>query len=599
MKKIKKTYELLKINILITVLIITGYITEFFIINAGKTDYIINAYISGFLFFIYLLILSSSIKKDVLKIKKEVLYINYPASISVFFGFLILILALSAICLIVFNKDAANITFIFTFFMSTLSIIFPSVLLIVFMFFIVPAFVIPAVNIRNKKNKNLNIFLWIMFILYAGFCVYNITHKIVNINDFENQEKFKSSKITVRYSTDYLKLKDITQYAKKLMSRDKIEVPFFYTTDSFPYADYNSAEIFCRALEARVPNYLEVYHIVFNKFDTFGEQYYWTSDKDGKTPLVLHYKNMSYEIIKKPENVKPLLYCAVSQEDNTKYESKNYFYRNIKKEQKETLEELFEKPFDFEALNDFIKKEERAEKIIEHRNEEILLNKEKKHINFSVREVPKEVMQSLIQKGYSYNPSLTIKKEYEANEFMLLSSVANNTDKIRLCFYPFTEYGSLNIMQEMEIWQQSFCSPAFDLVNKTPVLKTKYDKDSYCIANGGRLPNIPELNGILKSSGQIKPNVKYWTNTKVTNHQTNESMPVLIYYKDSRFMQVKALTSVETEQAYTYCIKKPEIPSKVIANYKSRFPNVPGTIYAKQKCSDCHYYEVPDTILQQ
>jgi len=600
MKKEKPTKELLKINIIVTLLIIAANFIIFFGFNTGKDMFTyISIYTNIFLFFIYLYLFNSAVNKDVLKLKKEALYINYPASITTFFVFLFLILIASAICLVTVNKEAANITFIFTFFMSTLSMLFPSIILTVFMYFLVPALILPGININKRGKKKSNTLLSLLFIAFIILCIYNIVNAAIMINNFESQNRYKSAKLTINYSTDFLKLGDISNYGKKLMSRDKINVPFFYTADSFPYSDYESADRFCRSMDARVPNYLEIYHIIFNRFDTFGEQYYWTSDKDGRYPVVLHFKNMSYEAIRKPNNTKPLLYCIAESNDNYGFKHKAFFYRNVQKENKETLDALIKKPFDFDAIKNITGMEKEKETYNETPEQEVTAVKEKKHVNFSVKEVPPEIFRELLQKGYSYNSAITIKRDYETDEYTFSSIVRKNTDNIRLCYYPFTDYGNLSLNQEREIWQQSFCSPAFDLISKSPALKTRHNKDSYCYAYGGRLPNIPELAGILKTLGTGGQNIKFWTNNKITALGSNQSMPVLVYYKDERFLNIKALTSGEDDSAYVYCIKKAENPSRVIANYKSRFANVEGLIYAKEKCPTCIYYEVPDTILQQ
>ncbi|MCD7739721.1 MAG: hypothetical protein LUH11_00005, partial [Candidatus Gastranaerophilales bacterium] len=604
MKKNTRSFNLLKINIFITILMILSGIIILFCVKAGKNDYFLyNMLITGFLFFIYLFLFSNQVKKDLLTLKKEVLYINYNYRIFTFLILLFAVLTVSAIFLISVNKEAANAAFIFTFFMSTITMLFPYILLLVLVYFIVPAFVVPGISINKNKNSNSSKIIVILFILYLIFCIYKMLNRYDNLSHFESQYRIKSSKLTVNYSTDFLKLKDISDYGKKLMSQDKLKIPFFYTSDSFPYDDYESAEIFCNSLEARVPNYLEVYHIVFNNFDTFGEQYYWTSDKDGKQNLVLHFKNMSYEIIKRPKDIRPYVYCAADTKDELGIEKKIYFYRNIRQEQKETIKSFTDKEFNFDNLNELLKQERKEQKIIEQQNTQITekyaTNTDKKYVNFSVKEVTSEVFQELIRAGYSYNPAISVNQEYETNDFMFSSSIINNSGKIRLCYYPFTDYENLNIKQEKEIWKQSFCSPAFDLVSMTPVIKTKNEKDSYCYANGGRLPNIPELNGILKTLGKNQINVKYWTNNTVSNISSNATMPVLVYYKDSRFMTVHALASSENDNAYAYCIKNPENPSRVIANYKSRFENTEGSFYAKQKCPDCDYYEVPDTILRR
>ncbi len=600
-KNNKTTKELLKINLLVTFLIIVFNLLIFYFIDSSKDKFTnLSIYTNIFLFFIYLFLFSSKKKTNLLDLKKEALYINYPLSITVFFLCLLFIIIASAICLISVNKEAANITFIFTFFMSTISMLFPSIVLIVFMYFGVPALVIPGLDIQKKEKVEHNFLLTIIFIFFIIFCIYNGINTYLKERNFEQQNKYKSARLTISYSTDFLKISDkINSYSEKKMSISTAEVPFDYTAEPVAYSDFESAKIFCDALDARMPNYLETYFIVFNRFDTFGEKYYWINHKDGKHDLVLHYKNMSYEIVRRPANVKPLLYCIAQSDDNYGFKNKSYFYRNTQKEGHETIKSLTQKPFNIEALKNVVGMNKTLETPKKDINIEQPVTKEKKHVNFSVKEVSNEVFRTLIQQGYYYDPNITIKKEYEANDFTFSAIVQNNTNRIRLCSYPFTDYNNLSLYQEKQIWEQSFCSPAFDLVNETPILKSKYDKDSYCYANGGRLPNIPELNGILKTKGNIKPNIPYWTNMKITDTTTNEKIPVLVYYKDERFMKIKPIAQYESNNAYAYCIKNPEHKSNVIANYKSRFKNIEGYYYAKEKCPNCHYYEVPDVILQQ
>ncbi len=598
---LKTTKELLKLNVLITILIVISNLLIFFFFESSKDKFtILSTYADIYIFFIYLLLLSSKIKKNILELKKEAFYINYPMCIVTFFVFLFLVLVASTLLLITVNKEAANLTFIFMFFMSTISMLFPSIILIVFMYFATPAIIIPSISIQQKgkrKSNSLIIFFLICFILFS---TYNGLNTFIKQNNFESQNKYKSARLTISYSTDFLKISnDINSYSQKKMSINTAEVPFDYTAEAFPYSDVKSAKIFCNAIDARMPNYLEAYFIVFNKFDTFGEKYYWINHKDGKHDLVLHYKNMSYEIIRKPENVTPLLYCIARSNDNYGFKNKSYFYRNVQKETQETIKSMVEKPFDFDNLKNVVGIEKKEKKVIPSTKNEQPVIKEKKHVNFSVKEVSNEVFYELLKKGYKYDPNISIKKEYEANDFTFTATIRENTNNIRLCAYPFTEYDNLSLYQEQQIWKQSFCSPAFELINTTPVIKTKYEKDSYCYANGGRLPNIPELNGIIKTIGAINTNIGYWTNNKITDSATNTQIPVLVQYKDSKFIKIKPVSQYENDSAYVYCIKKPKQGSKVIANYKSRFPNVEGYYYAKEKCPSCHYYEVPDVILQQ
>jgi hypothetical protein len=599
-KKVQYKKDLLKLNVIFTLLLCVINLVIFFFIDSSKENFThLSAYSTGALFFIYLITFTLKIKKDILNLKKEAFYVNYPISIAILFALLLFVLVINSLMLFVVNKDAMNLTSIFTLFMSTISMLFPSILFVIFVFFIIPAVILPTLNIKPNSKAKPEFIISLLFFIFLAFCGYSLVNKAVKTNNFEAIDKFKSSKLAIKYSTTFLKLADnINVYSKKKMSFDKIEVPFFYTSDSFPYANYDEAESFCNSMNARVPNYLEIYHIVFDKFDTFGEKYYWTSNKDGQFDLVLHYKNMSYTIERKPSNVKPLLYCIDNNSKDYGYKNKQYFYRDMNKVQKNSIKKLTEKPFNFESLKDIIGQD----KQIPPTQNEIAVeqvNKEKKLVNFSVKEVSPEVFKQLISAGYNYNPTLYVKREYETNDAFFTSKVHTNTDKIRLCYYPFTDYDNIGINKERQIWEQSFCSPSFDLINKTPVLKGKSEKDAYCYANDGRLPNIPELAAIIKVAGNPAINVKYWTNNKVKDSSSPYSDPVLVYYENSRFMKVQPVVQNTQESAYVYCIKQSQNPSKVIANYKSKFQNVEGNYYAKQRCPNCHYYEVPDTILQQ
>lgn len=581
--KLKKTKKLLfKINVITAVFIIIANIILFNFTGADKANYtLFGFYISGFLLILYLYLLNFILEKDIIDVKKEAIYTNYPINIALFFCLLFIILIFSTIALICVNKEAANITFIFTFFMSTLSMLFPSLLLIAFIYFIVPAFIIPAIDIKYK-NKNFKRIIKILLCLLIFLCIFNLIKTLIFNFNIEKHDKYKCSKLPLSYSTEFLKLNGISNYAKKLMSRNKVNIPLFYTTNYFSYNEAEKAEYFCNSINSRMPNYLETYNIVFNRFDTFGEKYYWTANKDGNTPLVLHYKNMSYEIIKKPKNVKPLLYCVADINKEHSYDNQYYFYRNKQKEENNFIQDIIKKPFN---------SDNNENKITPIPFD--TFNNEKKHVNFSVKEVPYSIFKQLTDSGYSYNPSIKIKQEYETNDLFFNTAIKKNTNNIRLCFYPFINYSNISRNDEKEIWAQSFCSPAFDLINITPVLKTKNEKELYCRENGGRLPNIPELNGILKTLGIKNTGVKYWTNNIINNNKH-----VLVYYEDERFMKVDILEPVEVDQAYTFCIKESQNPSRVIANYKSRFPGIEGSVYAKTKCSYCKYLEMPDTVLK-
>ena len=599
--KSARTKELINFNLKYTALIFILNILVFAFLDRAKINYtLVSVYLNSFLLLTYLYKFAKTLPSKLNTYKREVLYINYPVSILFFLVFLSLSLLASVICLCVINPNAANLTFIFTFFMSTVSMFLPVIFTLVFINFIVPAFIIPNIK-DNKKNSIIKFLIILLLVLLGISFLYNGYQKISSIANFNTQTKFRLSRLTVSYATHYLQLNnEISNRAKQLMSRDTVKVPFLYTTESFTYDNWEDADRFCRALDAKVPNYLEIYHIIFNRFDTFGDKYYWTNDKDGlqkEIPLVLHFKNMSYEIVRKPANVKPELFCVAPAAENYGLGERKEFTRNIQMESREAIQKMSEKPFNTDLLKDLVKFDNKSKQVYPPQDAEISVNREKKHVSFSVKEVPPEVFNQLIAKGYSYNPNAIIRKDYEINDSTLSNIVKNSTNQIRLCYFPFEDYGMLNMSAEREIWQQNFCSPAFDITSITPVTKTKSEKDAYCRANGGRLPNIPELAGILKTLGRTQPNVKYWTNIQIHNNSGNISS-VYAYYKDSRFLRIEAAPDVLNEHANVFCVKKPKVPSIVIANYKSRFHGIEGGTIARQKCPSCKYYEVPDVTLQ-
>lgn len=590
-KKIPK--ELLRLNLLTSLIIVIINVLIFICLDKSKSGFFIKSlYCTGIILIIYLFLLIQKIKTRFSSLKKEILYINYKLNTIILAGVISLTLSVSALTLLIVNKDAVNAVFIFIFFMSTMSMLMPVIVYLVFVFFVVPIWIIPSIKTPDKVNsiRYIIILILILFILLT----LNFVRKQYNyIQNYRMLTKFQASKLSMNYSTEYLKLNDtISAYAQKKMSRDTVKVPIFYLTKPMPSLDINSAFDFCNSLDARVPNYLEAYHIIFNRFDTFGDKYYWTSDNDNGIPLVLHFKNMSYELVKLPQGVYPELYCMVNADENTQKKNNFFFYRENEKLMQSDVKKSNEKKLGVSILDDI-------KNIIPHNTEipSSMINTEKKRINYSVKEVSQDVMQELINKGYNYNPADTIESKYEINSAK--SYMENNTDReIRLCYYPFTDYGNLSMDKEREIWEQSFCSPAFDLIDIEPALKTKGEKDIYCTEKGGRLPNIPELTGILKARGKTEPNIKYWTNNKVKGTHAISRLPVLVYFKDSRFLKVEAVEEDTDEYANVYCIKNPQVPSLVITNYKSKFMGVEGGFLAKQKCMNCRYFEVPDVILQ-
>ena len=129
-------------------------------------------------------------------VKMEVMTINYPRSILTFFCILFVILIASAVCLFSINPEAAKISLIFTFFMSSILMFLPSFLLLVYIHFLVPAFVIPAIKNRKslKKTGILLLILFALLFLSGGFHLikrYNASHHL------EKQTDFKGAKLSI------------------------------------------------------------------------------------------------------------------------------------------------------------------------------------------------------------------------------------------------------------------------------------------------------------------------------------------------------------------------------------------------------------------
>lgn len=598
MKRKPLTNELFKINVSLTVLSILANLAIFFFIETNSFGFTVLSCCSNIaLLFVYFWIILGNLNHNLPKYRNEILYINYPLQIAMFFVFLFLILAGSIITLLVLNKEAANTAAMLTFFLTAISVLMPSLVFIAVIYFISPALIIPALKTDKQSKGKYQLIYVLLLIIFAVFCLFKALGAFDRAENFESKNKYKTSKITVKFSAEPLKTgKNITPYAKKLMDAEKMEVPFFYTSDFFRFSKYEDAEAFCKSMDARVPNYLEAFHIAFNNFDTFGNKYYWTSNKDEKIPVVIHFQNMAYVAERLPEKVKPMLYCVSSADDNFGFANKPYFYKNTAPEKSAAKKPLNKnKKSVLQDIDDLIKKETKS--LYETGSYDAEIKSGKRHVSFSVKEVSPDYMRQLIQEGYDYNPALNIKREYETTETKLKSVLDKDTKNIRLCYYPFTEYVSMDINQERQIWEQSFCSPAFTVINTMPSYVSENSKNSYCRNLGGRLPNIPELAAILKVSGSDVTGAKYWTNNRIIDKKLNNYVSVEAHYKDSRFMEVRSVTS--NEDAYAYCIKPAAKPSKVIANYKSKFKGYDGNNYFSRYCPDCYYYEIPDVIIRR
>ena len=600
-QKIYISRLLKKTNISFTILIIIFNLLTFFIADSNKDTFIsLSIFFNCFLFFLYRFRINTLASRNWIAIKKEIMYINYPITIGIFFLLIFAIFCADIYSLSQINKDALNVTFIFTYFMSTISMLLPAILLLVYMYLICPAFVIPSFEQRKRKSKT-DLILLLLFIIFIIFSGVQIITNTVNTLTVSTREKFKAVKLPVKYPKQYLKYTDLSAATEETLKREDIKIPFLYTAEGFSINNYNDAEQFCNSLNAKVASHLEIYNIIFHRFDTYGEKYYWTRDKAGRNNLLLHFKNMSYEIIKNPGNVKPILYCTSDANPDSQLYKPTHFFRvkpveiggetniggkmNINAKKTVTYP-----PQNIEKMKvDLTKKQ----------GQDTVEDDTAKHVNFNVRHVDEAYFNELLSQGYTYEEHVQVNSYYESSEFDLDASINRdpNLKNIRLCYYPFIEYKNMHITNEAQIWRQSLCSPSFDIINIAPVLKTRHQKDAYCYANGCRLPNSPELMGILKTCNAASKGAKYWTNNKITSsyNDNDAQLPIAIKVTDPRFVTAEAIES--TDEAYTFCVKNPEKKSRILANFRSRYRGDIGTNYAKKICQNCKYYEVPDTVL--
>ena len=587
--KNRTKHILRNINIFITILVTVFNVLIFIFLRNNKNIFVISSsFICICLFFLYSFLMQIFLKNNLNEIKKEALYINHILNLVRFFFVFVLILFASTITLFILNHEIFSITFIFMFYVSIISMILPSLLLLSFIYFIVPAFIIPGIQSNRKDDSFAQTILSAALIIFFIFSLFQYVKYTTKAKNITKQQRYKVSSLQIKYSTNFLKLGDITPYGKKKLSQSEFTVPIAYTQEQININNYDEAENFCESINARIPNYLEMYNIAFNNFDTFGENYYWTSNEDNRIPLVIHFKNMSYTLEKYQKDQNPKVYCIASKKDYKEIESIHYFINDIATTNADMKRDI--------KNNDDIGVFSNKNKDDKLNNNDI--NSDKKHINFSIREVNTQIMQQLLQKGYYYDTELKINSKYETTDREVQNRIIRdkNRKQIRLCYYPFTDYGTMNLNEEAQVWSQSFCSPSFEVIRDYPEKKSEKEMNSYCASLGGRLPNVPELTAIINSLSISGINISYWTNNRVTQSSSGVEYPVIATVVNSRYLKLSMVPS--NTNAYAYCIKNSSQRSKVIANYKSRFRNLDGTSYAKALCSDCLYYEVPDTIIQ-
>ena len=197
----------------------------------------------------------------------------------------------------------------------------------------------------------------------------------------------------------------------------------------------------------------------------------------------------------------------------------------------------------------------------------------------------------MLQKGYIYKKDTKLNNAYKILNIQSEGKVRLNGNKVTLCLFPFITYDDFSIDEEKEVWKQNFCIPSFEIVDAPIVEKTMYQKDSYCLSYGGRVPNIPELQGILKSTNRFNMARNYWVSNKVNGKG-------IVYYNLSKVVSNARFANNE-EKADVICIKDTKDSVNIISNFSSKFSNESGLYYAKQKCPDCDYYEMPDMVLNQ
>lgn len=583
-------------NILFTFVVIIFNIIAFLVADANKNTVIcLNIFFNCLIFFLYRFRTTTLVNKNWLAIKKELMYINYPITVGLFFLLFASIFCFDIIWLSQINKEALNATFIFTYFMSSISMLLPSILMLAYMHLFYPAILLPNYS-EKKRTKKTDILVFVLFILFITYSFVQLSMNIIDNLTAAHRTKYRAAKLAIQYSQDHLKYTDLSPSIKKKLENEKLDVPFMYTTEGFKFKTYQAAETFCSSMNAKVANHKEIYNIIFHRFDTFGDKYYWTNEKAGRNSLVLHFKNMSYEVMKKPQDVEAIAYCTAKANTDYKLFSNHYFYKNKPVQiGDDKLNVNQNKIFNIKKKKiDYDRHEYKQQTPqMPPPKEEVA-----RHINFNVKHVPVDYLNEQITKGYVYDLNTKINAYYESSESKLHTATKINRfgRDVSLCYFPFIEAGNISINNEKQIWAQSFCMPAFEVISKTPELKSLHEKDAYCYAHGGRLPNIPELMAIMKHTGNDKIGAKFWTNNKITGASYEEN-PIAVLLVDGQTVKIEPITT--DESIYTYCVKKSKNPSKIIANFKSKFPNTAGEYYAKDHCAFCKYYEVPDTVAIQ
>ena len=186
------------INIIVTICAISANIISYFAASSDRSRYIsINTFFSILIFFLFWYLFKEKSKRYLKEIKNEAKNTNYPIALGTFCICILTIIFICTIILGIVNKDALNLVSVFTFFLSMMSMLTPSILLMLFTYFIMPAFIIPSLKEPVNRRKKSYKFLQILLILFILFYIFKGSEFIIRNNNFENQSKYKIGKILV------------------------------------------------------------------------------------------------------------------------------------------------------------------------------------------------------------------------------------------------------------------------------------------------------------------------------------------------------------------------------------------------------------------
>ena len=159
------------------------------------------------------------------------------------------------------NKNALNSTFILTYFMSTISVLMPSMFLLVYMYLFNPAIILPAFEKRKRTRKS-DLLVIILFILFLIFSIFQFVENSISRMNILKKEKYKAVKLTIQYPDQHLKYTNLSAPVINKLKREKLNLPFSYTKEGYKFNSYEAAEQFCNSMNAKVASHKEIYNII-------------------------------------------------------------------------------------------------------------------------------------------------------------------------------------------------------------------------------------------------------------------------------------------------------------------------------------------------